>query len=154
MRNLVNEKVYIGQTWTSLKLRWNAGSGYRHSKHVYNAIKKYGKDKFYYEFLTIAHTQEIADYWENYFIDEYDATNREMGYNIKRAGSRGKHSKETKMEISKKGKGRVTSNKTKKLLSIALTGITRSEETKKKISLANKGRTWKVIDGKRVWMDK
>lgn len=54
-------------------------------------------------------------------------------------------------------------------ISKAITGIKRSEETRKKISAASKnrsieqklkcgidkkGKTWKLIDGKRVWLDK
>lgn len=33
-------------------------------------------------------------------------------------------------------------------------GKTLGEETKKKLSDANKGKTWKLIDGKRVWTTK
>src|SRR5271166_766614 len=68
LKNKVNEKVYVGQTWTSLPTRWRSGWGYIGSTHLYNAIQKYGSDQFYYETLMFCGTQETADYWEQYFI--------------------------------------------------------------------------------------
>ena len=43
--NIINNKVYIGQTMRSLSQRacGSAGIGYRHSFHFYAAIQKYGK---------------------------------------------------------------------------------------------------------------
>ena len=56
------------------------------------------------------------------------------------------HSEEAKRKISEANKGKVTWNKGKK-------GIY-SEETRKKKSEAFKGKSWKLIDGKRVWLPK
>ena len=46
------------------------GWGYKSCRYLQFAIDKYGKDSFRYELLTVAHTQEIADYWEIYFIEK------------------------------------------------------------------------------------
>jgi group I intron endonuclease len=99
LRNHVNNKVYVGQTWRALKERFRT---YRKSQpHLFNAIEKYGKDNFYYEVLTIALTQEVADYWEGYFITKYDSTNNDKGYNIRGpGGSRGKFSQISKDKMS------------------------------------------------------
>ena len=53
---------------------------------------------------------------------------------------------EHRRNMSEAQKGKVTWNKGKK-------GIY-SEETIKKMSEANKGKTWKLINGKRVWISK
>ena len=63
---------------------------------------------------------------------------------------------EHKQAISKANTGRKVSEETRAKLSIALKGKPKnkrpSEETKLKMGAANKGKTWKVVNGKRVWM--
>ena len=60
-------------------------------------------------------------------------------------GHKGKrHTKETKLKISIAGIGRVMSKTTKIKKSIAMKGKT----------FSHKGKTWKVIDGKRIWINK
>ena len=39
--NLLNNKVYIGQTKQDVKKRWNYGYGYRNQSYFYKAIKKF-----------------------------------------------------------------------------------------------------------------
>lgn len=101
LKNVINSKVYVGQTWRPLSKRFS--EGYRHSHHIKSAINKYGKDNFYYVVLTVCHTQQIADYWEKYFIVKYDSINN--GYNLREGGSNGKLSEETKRKISKAQSG-------------------------------------------------
>ncbi len=57
---------------------------------------------------------------------------------------RAKHSNEQKQKWSVMRKGKPAPNK----------GKTLSEETKRKKSFAMKGKTYKIIDGKRVWSSK
>ena len=45
-RNLINNKVYIGQTIQKPEYRWNKGKGYKDSSLFYNAIQKYGWNNF------------------------------------------------------------------------------------------------------------
>ena len=153
LKNVVNSKIYIGQTWKSLKKRWRDGSGYKGSIYLENAIKKYGKDNFYYEVLTFCGTQETANYWETYFIEKYKSNNSDYGYNLKNGGSNGKHSVNSiqKMSLAKIGKQHNEESKLK--VSVSLLGNKRgignknhlghkhSESARNKMSQALKGRS-------------
>ena len=51
IKNKINDKVYIGQTTSDIKTRFNCHCkkstiNNRHYK-IYNAMKKYGKENFY-----------------------------------------------------------------------------------------------------------
>lgn len=144
LKNKINDKIYIGQTWRPLKNRFN--NGYSGNPYLFNAIKKYDKNNFYYEVLTIAHTQNIANYWETYFINKYNSLDRNIGYNIKEGGSNGKLSEETKKKLSEFRKGKKLSLETRKKMSISkigennsFYGKVHSDETRNKISEAQKG---------------
>lgn len=90
-RNLVNGKVYIGQT-CNLSERWRCnGKNYLNSTKFYNAIKKYGWDNFSHEVLYDNLNQEAADIIEKELIEKYDSINN--GYNLKEGGARGVLSK-------------------------------------------------------------
>lgn len=122
--NTANNKVYIGQTWETLEERWDHGWGYESCRYLQSAIDKYGKDKFRYEVLTIAHTQEIADYWEVYFIERYNSREHSIGYNLRGGGSRGKfhHTADTKRKISESKTGTQLSEEHKQKISASLIG--------------------------------
>src|ERR1700690_4562563 len=87
LKNRVNNKIYIGQTWRTLRERMS--TGYEKNLHLQRAMDLYGIDQFYYEILTITNTQEQADYWEIYFIERFDTLNGDNGYNLKEGGSHG-----------------------------------------------------------------
>lgn len=98
LRNKINTKIYVGQTWKTLESRWS--SGYKKSWHIFNAINLYGVNNFYYETVAICYNQEDADLLEDYFISKLDTQDREKGYNLTKGGSSGKHSDETKIKMS------------------------------------------------------
>ena len=156
IRNLVNDKVYIGQTWGSLQNRWvkhcDPKSG---CIAIRNAIQLYGSDKFRIDLLTVSHTQDCADYWERYFIARYDSIRN--GYNILQGGCIGKSmagvpkSKEhrAKLSVAKKGRkrGKPVSEQGRRNLSLSKKGDKNpnygkpmSDEAKLALSLAIKGR--------------
>ena len=101
IKNRINGKVYIGQSW-SIEKRW-----YRHKvttdksfkNHLYSAIKKYGIENFEFTILKNIkeneNTQKELDYYENYFMNLYNSRDRFYGYNTRGAGSHGRHSKES-----------------------------------------------------------
>jgi NUMOD3 motif len=154
---------------------------------LYNALQKYGFNNAKIELLTVCGTQETADYWENYFTVTYDSRNREKGYNLREAGSRGKHSEESKRKISntlqmlletgwrahttphtEETKNKISEAKksdlenTKRLQTLCIGRVVSDEERKMRSEAALhgddnpgkkfKGRTWKLINGKRVWL--
>ena len=129
LKNTINNKVYVGQTWNSLEERWASGYGYIKSKYLYNAICDYGDDKFYYEILTLCSTQEMADYWEDFFIKKFDSINRSKGFNLRNGGAHGKFSEESRKKMSEKLKGNKYS-----------LGYKHTEESKKKMSESQKGK--------------
>lgn len=111
-------KNYIGQTIQEMHRRAGTnGSGYEECSYFWNAIQKYGWNKFVPDIIYYAHSQQEADEWEDYFIDFYDARNPDKGYNLKAGGSNGKHSEETKKKIGKANSGRKHSEETKQKLS-------------------------------------
>lgn len=88
IRNTVNDKVYIGQTRTSVNQRWK--EHLRHAQYgdqvINRAMKKYGVDKFYVETLEICDA-ELLDEREMYYIDLFDSTDKTRGYNVSIGGS-------------------------------------------------------------------
>lgn len=133
-KNLINSKVYIGQT-CNLSERWRCnGKNYFNSIKFYNAIKKYGWCNFSHEVLYDNLSQEDADKLEKELIEKYDSI--ENGYNLKEGGARGSLSSESlkKMgnsvrkgfaehpdrieKIRQKAIGRKLSQKTKRAISL------------------------------------
>lgn len=111
--NLVNGKIYIGQTWNSIKQRWfdhKKPSG-KNCIKLHRAIIKYGAENFTTELLTLCSTQESADYLEEYFIKKYNTI--KLGYNIRSGGSRGKMSEAQKKAVGDFHRGKILSEDTK-----------------------------------------
>lgn len=137
--NKTNNKVYIGQTWLSIKKRWwfhcNEKSG---CVKLLSAIKKYGKDNFIIEILDETNSQDFADWLESSYINLYNSIKE--GYNLKEGGSRGKWSDESRAKVSKSNMGHVVTQETRKKLSDSHTGKTISDEAKKNMSIAQTGR--------------
>lgn len=86
-KNILNGKVYVGQT-CNLSERWrNNGKNYFNSIKFYNAIKKYGWDNFTHEVAYSNLNKQAADKLEKELIHKYNSI--EEGYNLKEGGSRG-----------------------------------------------------------------
>lgn len=100
--NLINGKVYIGQTKHTLEERAINGTNYKGSTHFYNAIQKYGWDNFKPEILEDDLSLGEANQLEEYYISKYNSTNPDIGYNISPGGKNNKISDKTKKIISMK----------------------------------------------------
>ena len=92
--NKINGKVYVGQTIHSLEHRRSGHERDARCKKkttvkFHNALLKYGYDNFDWEVLKECTTQEELDYYEDYYIKEFNSTNREKGYNLKSGGKLG-----------------------------------------------------------------
>jgi len=173
--NSINQKVYIGQTIDTIESRFKDHCRQTFCKKLSRAIKKYGKESFIVEQLAICEGKESANCIEGFYIAVYDSVKN--GYNIIEFPTSSpmtgrKHTDETKERMRKKHKvsdegrnklskqriGHKASEETKRLSSNSHKGKTLSEDQKKKISAAIKGRTttckgksWKLVDGKRIW---
>lgn len=145
--NLINNKIYIGQTTVTLSRRMSEHFQIKKKKGFSKAIEKYGKENFIFEEIYTAFDREELNRSEEYFIYLYDSTNNKKGYNLIASAtynSNGyKHSLEAKEKISKALKKRVykpTSEETRRKQSEAKKGkkpnriYVISEETKIKIS--------------------
>lgn len=87
--NLINNKIYIGQTCQTARVRWQYGGGYKHNAHFYAAIKKYGWHNFKHEILYTDLTSEQANELEIKLIALFDTTNSDKGYNSSIGGAAG-----------------------------------------------------------------
>lgn len=105
--NLINQKVYIGQTVQSNpKMRWYAhlADARRGKKsYLYDSIRKYGKESFVWEIIdSVRSIEELntkEDYWLNYYRNQGFTV-----YNNREAGGNKTHSPESieKMKAAQK----------------------------------------------------
>lgn len=137
--NTVNDKPYIGKTVNINKRmnrhRYNARDG--EISHLYNAIRKYGEDKFIYYILEEAYSEKELYDLEIYYIELYD-TYRGYGYN-QSAGGDGhpsgkehpwfgrKHTEETKKKIGDAHRNKIVTNETRNRLSESKKGKVKGE---------------------------
>lgn len=101
--NLVNNKVYVGQTRQKTSVRWT-----RHQQdsakgmdlRFYRAIRKYGVEKFDLQEIAVAGSQEQANNLEKLWILCLRATEKEFGYNGTFGGEGGKMTAEANAKKS------------------------------------------------------
>lgn len=142
--NIVNGKVYVGQTIQTLRKRIieHKNDSKDAPYPLYRAMRKYGFDKFSFEGLCECQTQEELDSMEKFHIQAHLSANRKYGYNIQLGGrGQGKISDETRQKMSAAHLGQNTWSK----------GLTRTDEVKRLISEASKGNkhaaklTWEIV---------
>jgi group I intron endonuclease len=160
IKNLINDKVYIGQSW-DIELRWRGHKSREYNSHLRSAFEKYGIVNFEFtvlrEFTESPLTDILLTIFEQKYMDEYEARAPEKGYNFKEAGPRGKHSEESKRKVGEKNKlydHSLPEHRTKmsiarqKWLQKNLTHPL-SEETKQKISRAQVGKRKPMTEDQR-----
>ena len=155
IRNLENNKRYIGSSnnihkrW--LGHRWDLENNRHHSKHLQKAWDKYGSDVFQLFVLEAVPVEELESR-ERYFVELYDSTNGDFGYN-ETFGGKGcpgrKISQDTRDKISRCTKGKIVSLKTRQRISEAGLGRKHSLETREKMSKSHKGvsQWWNIKGG-------
>ena len=98
--NMVNGKIYVGQTTTSLQKRW-----YQHChkssrcRYLYHAIQKYGANNFEVEQIDVARDRAELDLKEWFWIQHYGCM-IPNGYNLKSGGSTPSYSEESRLLMS------------------------------------------------------
>lgn len=78
--NKINQKIYIGKHASKRKNYWGSG------KKIKLAIKKYGKENFYKEIIEECTNEEQLSDREIFWINYFDARNKNVGYNILEGG--------------------------------------------------------------------
>lgn len=90
--NLVNSKIYIGQTiHYKRRIREHkcyAKTGSKEKSPFHDAIKKYGFENFKFEILEEC-TPDLLDEREKYWIEHKHSNNKTIGYNITDGGDKG-----------------------------------------------------------------
>lgn len=99
--NLINNKIYIGQTVSSIEKRWGQHWSDSRSKGVLiKAIKKYGKENFKIEEIDKALTIHDLNEKETYWIEHYKSTDPIIGYNLMSGGANQRHDERSKKHMS------------------------------------------------------
>lgn len=152
--NLLNNKIYIGQTTKPLEQKY-LGSGLI----LLKAIKKYGTESFDREVLEFCNNKDELNEREKYWINFYSANTRGIGYNVSIGGNGGNLGEEVNKKIARRLKetGYHYGNKSRTGMVAPNKGIPmseaqkeklrkpKSEEAKLKYSIAKKGKGMKPI---------
>lgn len=90
--NMINGKIYIGQTILLPERRWRQHelsamntSYYDHNVPLHFAMKKYGLENFRYEIIEEC-DDDLLNEREIFWIAHFDSTNPELGYNLSLGG--------------------------------------------------------------------
>ena len=159
--NDVNGKMYIGQSidiftrWITHK--WELNANTHHNTHLQSAWNKHGEDNFSFNILEECPV-ELLDDRECYYIEKFNTTDSNTGYNLVSGGSCNrtfsqevlekmsksqtgrKHSEETKQKIRKSHLGKILSDETITKLKESHKKENLSQETINKMSIAKKGK--------------
>lgn len=163
VRNLIDGKVYIGQSVTLEDRLADHQRNRNHNIYLTRAMRKHGLANFSIEVLeelaAANYSKDLLDSREMYYISLYESTDPLKGYNLRTGGAHGLHSEASRRRISEATKGKtkdgapsaearkgmVFTDERRRKISEAMKGNTnggfaKSEETKKKISEANTGK--------------
>ena len=108
--NNLNQQTYVGQTTFSLEKRRaehekESLSGNRKTVKFHNALLKYGFNNFTWEVIKECNSQEELDYYEDFYIKEFQCLDRDKGYNLKSGGKLGGcYSEEAKQHMGESTK--------------------------------------------------
>ena len=155
--NLVNGKVYIGQTVRGIRNRLNNhcchATAYLTGKYkgrdtsLFRAIRKYGRESFSIHVICSCQSKEELDLMEDLYIVLLGGYSKKTGYNIRRGGAHGKMSDEVRAAMSLLHRGEKHSEEHKKKMSIIIKELLAknprppvSEETRKRMSESQRKR--------------
>jgi len=174
--NSINHKVYIGQTvQKNPKMRW-----YEHcacaragkKSYLYDSIRKHGAENFVWEIIDSAESIDELNIKEQHWLNHYRSIT--VVYNNREAGGNKTHSPESieRMRAAQKLRHSTTTvggwkrrdggaMKGKSHPRKGTSGLWNmpddAKEKLRQVQLNNsgtRGKTWKLIDGKRVYMPK
>ena len=132
--NLINGKIYIGQTTMIFKKRKLSHlyemKATNKTHYFSNALNKYGFDNFKWEVICICPNIAVLNKQEQYYITFLNSMNKNVGYNLTNGGLNALYSKEAKLKMSKAQSG----------INNPRYGIKVSKETRLKMSIKRKER--------------
>jgi group I intron endonuclease len=124
-----NGKVYIGSATYLAERKGDHRralvKGKHENKYLQRAWNKYGKDEFVYAILEYCDIDSLVER-EQYYLDAYQATNRNMGFNIfpyARSPRGYKQSEESKKKTGDAHRGKKMSDEARKHMSESKTGL-------------------------------
>ena len=126
--NLVNQKVYIGQTKQSLEKRWSAHKSSSNCIYLAKAIKKHSVSNFKIEQIDSASNLEDLNKKEEYWISFFNSNIN--GYNLTSGGDSRILSEKSKQKMSDSRKGKIMTENTRLALQNCNANKIISEEEK------------------------
>ena len=133
--NKNNGFVYIGQTVQSLKRRWKSHKSHwkchtHHNELLQRVYDKYGLEAFSIEEIEQCDIEKLDEH-ERYWINYYDSTNREKGYNFENGGNEyKKHSPSTIKKIIETHRGhnnKLNAKQVTKIKELIIKGVSFTE---------------------------
>jgi len=145
IENLVNGKVYIGQTTQNPNYRRRQHfkllrDNKHQNSHLQHSFNKYGLFNFEFIIINYGTSKEVLDQLEDDYINYYDCLNQNKGYNLKNGGTNGLPSDETRLKLSKANSGKNNAMYGMKGPLAPMYGKKHSIHTIKKISESKKGK--------------
>jgi len=146
IRNVINDKVYIGSSQNIFHKRWpqhlmELKKNKHHCDHLQNAWNKYGEKSFTFEKIEDVNKKKDLKGREQWYLD--NIIRWDFDYNSSRDATSGmggrKHSEETKKRMSKAHSGKNNSQWRKRGKDAPNWKKEFSKETKIKMSEAQKG---------------
>ncbi|WP_188130770.1 NUMOD3 domain-containing DNA-binding protein [Paraburkholderia panacisoli] len=175
--NLINGKIYIGQTAQTLSKRRKAHENLagKSTAYFHRALAKYGFENFHWEMVEACQSKDHRFEREIFWIEHF-ACMAPLGYNSAEGGKGGAYLETHKQRISLAMSGRKLSAETRQKLSAAhkgkklsldhiaalrskigeknhFFGRAHSEETRKRIGEKSKGRNWATGMNAGSWAD-
>ncbi len=140
IRNLVNDKVYVGQTIKPGQRKashFNAIKDPTNERPLPRSMRKHGVENFRFEVLEECADDQV-DEREKHWIAHFDSQNRERGYNLAPGGHSHTLEQHRRLSEALKGNkhcvGRQVSNETKQKTGAAWRGKHLPDEIKSKVS--------------------
>jgi group I intron endonuclease len=144
IENIINGKVYIGQTIYPTKRKNDhfakLKSNIHYNIHLQRAFNKYGESNFKFTVLNYSTNKTTLDKLEEDYIIRYNTLNDNYGYNLKHGGAKGKLSSESCLKLSESRKGIVFSKEHREKLSKVNKGKKHSLKTREKMSKSRIGK--------------
>ena len=102
--NIINNKVYIGLTTTTIQKRWSTHKRYAIGKYknhpLYNAMNLYGINNFTIDKICEADNILDLSKLERYYISYYKSQDKNFGYNITAGGENNQYDSNPRAKLN------------------------------------------------------